>query len=252
MQDSPADKPARVLLPRNCADCSVSFIPATTTSWHCPPCQADRTRRLKADAQRHRAAGTNARSCEDCGVRLLPARGRPARRCETCREVYWKANDRQRNKARTESGERKKYDERYREDSRETIQANNRKYKAAHPETDQAAIHRRRQRCDAGMTDLDRELSRAYRVAIRNDPCFYCGNPAAGEVDHFFPLSKGGTDHFFNLVRSCQRCNRGQRGKRDRCGTAFMLRIGMRDRDRTVTAIAVVPPPRQSTQAALF
>ena len=39
-------------------------------------------------------------------------------------------------------------------------------------------------------------------------------------VDHFFPLAKGGTDHWFNLVRACRSCNLR---KRTMCGTAFLL-----------------------------
>lgn len=56
------------------------------------------------------------------------------------------------------------------------------------------------------MTAADRELSVAYRKAIANDPCAYCrGN---GEHDdHVHPLSQGGTDHWWNLVRACSRCN---------------------------------------------
>jgi 5-methylcytosine-specific restriction endonuclease McrA len=148
-----------------------------------------------------------------------------SKRCEPCRETYWIEHTRKRNKARTESGARRVYDERYRASNGETIRANNRKYKAAHPETDEAASARRRQRMAHGMDQLDRALSAAYRQAIRNDLCFYCGAPPApdDETDHFFPLVKHGTDHWFNLVRTCQRCNRGPGGKHQVCGTAFML-----------------------------
>ena len=53
------------------------------------------------------------------------------------------------------------------------------------------------------MDGTDRLLSVCYRLAIRNDPCFYCGSPETAHVDHFFPLAKGGTDHWWNLVRAC-------------------------------------------------
>ena len=71
------------------------------------------------------------------------------------------------------------------------------------------------------MDDLDRLLSALYRQAIERDPCYYCNSPITDHVDHFFPLSKGGTDHFWNLVRACQRCNNA---KYAQCGTAFILR----------------------------
>jgi hypothetical protein len=92
---------------------------------------------------------------------------------------------------------------------------------AANPEARQAAHARRRRRVAADMDDTDRLLSVLYRQAIKGDPCFYCGSPVTHHVDHFFPLAKGGTDHWFNLVRSCQRCNLR---KQAQCGTAFILR----------------------------
>lgn len=211
----------RKLKERSCLECGTVFQPATSTNEHCPPCQVERTRKLKAEAYRRRRDGANQRFCVDCGVELPPYRGRPSERCMPCQAAFRKAEDQKRNKERTESGERRVYDVRYRKGNNETIRANNRKYKAAHPETDLAAIHRRRQRRDHGMDDVDRLLSNAYRIAIRYDPCFYCGAAETQEDDHFFPLSKGGTDHWWNLVRTCKPCNRT---KRDTCGTAFMLR----------------------------
>lgn len=71
-----------------------------------------------------------------------------------------------------------------------------------------------------GMDRQDRALSAAYRQAIVGDACRYCGGPAV-EVDHFFPVSKGGTDLWWNLGMSCGWCNRS---KGVRCGTAFTLR----------------------------
>ena len=84
-----------------------------------------------------------------------------------------------------------------------------------------AAQVRRNLAASAGMDAFDRELSVAYRLAIGNDPCFYCGSPATDHVDHYFPLAKGGTDHWFNLVRACDTCNNA---KYTTCGTANLLR----------------------------
>ena len=38
--------------------------------------------------------------------------------------------------------------------------------------------------------------------------------------DTYFPIAKGGTDHWWNLVRSCGPCNRR---KHAYCGTWFIL-----------------------------
>lgn len=70
------------------------------------------------------------------------------------------------------------------------------------------------------MDVQDRELSASYRKAISNDGCFYCGAPGAHD-DHFYPLAKGGTDHWFNLVRSCAFCNMS---KGAHCGTWWILK----------------------------
>jgi hypothetical protein len=81
----------------------------------------------------------------------------------------------------------------------------------------------RSRRASLRMCREDRELSVAYRQAIRNDPCLYCGGPGE-EDDHYFPVAKGGTDHWYNLVRSCLPCNRS---KAAHCGTWFRLRMGV-------------------------
>jgi len=74
------------------------------------------------------------------------------------------------------------------------------------PEACRAKGARRRARETAKMTAEDRELSVAYRLAIANDPCYYCGAPGEHD-DHYHALARGGTDHWWNLVRACARCN---------------------------------------------
>lgn len=72
------------------------------------------------------------------------------------------------------------------------------------------------------LTRLERGIAADYRVAIRDDPCRYCGGPGS-EDDHYYPIAKGGTAHWHNLVRACRRCNRS---KGARCGTVYLLRRG--------------------------
>lgn len=94
---------------------------------------------------------------------------------------------------------------------------------AKDPAPYRAAKSRRKMRSEIKMSAVDRRISVDYRRAIATDPCWYCGNGVAAHVDHYFPLSKGGTDHWYNLVRACERCNLS---KHARCGTWFILRTG--------------------------
>lgn len=47
-------------------------------------------------------------------------------------------------------------------------------------------------------------------------PCFYCGKIIGNHnatVDHYIPLSKGGSCHPENLVWACQPCNQAKGNK---------------------------------------
>jgi HNH endonuclease len=91
------------------------------------------------------------------------------------------------------------------------------------PLTYSLKTQRRRRGLAAGLTADERAASQEYRRAIAADPCRYCG--AAGEqTDHYFPVAKGGTDHWWNLCRACGWCNRS---KAAHCGTWFVLRAGV-------------------------
>ena len=79
-------------------------------------------------------------------------------------------------------------------------------YQRANPEKMRAYVARRKVRVSTNMDQLDRELSVAYRKAIANDSCFYCGGPGEQD-DHYTSLANGGTDHWWNLVRACAPCN---------------------------------------------
>jgi hypothetical protein len=117
----------------------------------------------------------------------------------------------------------REYARQYREVYAEEHRAAASAWNAANREARFAAEGRRRLAADAGMDDIDRMLSVCYRLAILHDPCFYCGSLVTDHVDHFFPLAKGGTDRWFNLVRACGPCNNA---KYTMCGTAFLLRSG--------------------------
>jgi len=97
-----------------------------------------------------------------------------------------------------------------------------RAWNAANREARQASHARRRQRVKAEMTAADRRASAERRKQIKDDPCFYCGAAETSDTDHFYPLAKGGTDHWWNLVRACDPCNSR---KNATCGTAYLLRL---------------------------
>lgn len=64
------------------------------------------------------------------------------------------------------------------------------------------------------MTELDKEITIEYLQAIKNDCCKYCGiKKAKMQYDHVIPLSKGGTNHWWNIVRACELCNKSKGNK---------------------------------------
>jgi 5-methylcytosine-specific restriction endonuclease McrA len=225
MQDNPVRK-ARVYKQRACEDCGTLYVPNSSQQVRCGACQQARTLRLGREGKtRSRKAAYEPRYCVDCGAELPPPKrgGRLIQRCEPCNEAHREGYEVARRKARSESGYRRTYNKQWRVANPEKVRESSRRYKQANPEVDLAAIHRRRQRLDHGMDARDREMSVDYRRAIRDDPCFYCGSSAERcHVDHYFPLAKGGTDHWFNLVPACRTCNLR---KFTECGTAYLLRL---------------------------
>lgn len=55
---------------------------------------------------------------------------------------------------------------------------------------------------------LSRRMVLEYLLKKFDYRCAYCGNPDDNfEVDHIIPKSKRGTEHIYNLVLSCHKCN---------------------------------------------
>jgi hypothetical protein len=74
-------------------------------------------------------------------------------------------------------------------------------------------------RAQSALALEDKQISTAYRKAIKNDPCFYCGQKTTEmHTDHKLPLAKGGTDHWWNLAKACSHCNLS---KGTKCETHF-------------------------------
>ncbi|WP_369604708.1 HNH endonuclease [Nocardia nova] len=100
------------------------------------------------------------------------------------------------------------YGKRYHQAHREELLERMREYRRANPERRRQYKANRRQRISRQMTNEDRRESIEWRKTIKNDPCFYCGEFADQmHDDHMTPLARGGTDHWWNLVRSCATCN---------------------------------------------
>jgi 5-methylcytosine-specific restriction endonuclease McrA len=99
--------------------------------------------------------------------------------------------------------------EHYWEEVKDERNAAHREWMHEHHENRRADKARRRARSRADMDKFDIELSVAYRKAIKNDPCFYCGEPGEHD-DHYQALADGGTDHWWNLVRACRKCNQSK------------------------------------------
>jgi hypothetical protein len=229
MQDKPAlkkrDYSGRVYKPRECEDCRAVFTPLSSQQPRCAACQRERTLRLKReDAQRRNDARREPRYCAMCSAELPVYQGNHSRHCDDCRPLHWKEVSRESNERARLDGRHKQHQLSYQERHGDRIRELSRQYKREHPEYDQAALHRRRMRVEAGKLDaVDRMLSRFYRRAIKSDLCFYCGTSDTQCIDHYFAIAKGGSDRWFNLVRACRKCNLS---KRTMCGTAFLLLTG--------------------------
>ena len=208
------------------------YLAKRRADYHAEPKPPDTRRTCSADGcdRKIRSDNTLGR-CNDhrfipmewsvCSVDGCEARIKPSNtlgRCFEHRAEWQKAYNReyyQRNQA-----ELREYARQYREVYAEEHRADASAWALANPEARQAAHARRRGWLDADMDDIDRLLSVLYRIAIRDDPCHYCGSPVTDHVDHFFPLAKGGTDHWWNLVRACARDNLR---KQAMCGTKYLL-----------------------------
>jgi len=100
------------------------------------------------------------------------------------------------------------YAQEYYKKNREKMLAASAARDKANPEARKGRKARHRARTLISMSKLDRKKSTLHRKRIKNDPCFYCkGFTSTMHDDHYFPLARGGTDHWFNIVRACSTCN---------------------------------------------
>ena len=57
------------------------------------------------------------------------------------------------------------------------------------------------------------ELSNAYALVLRGDPCSYCGGPMQ-HIDHIDPIALGGSGSWDNLTAACADCNHAKGARR--------------------------------------
>jgi 5-methylcytosine-specific restriction endonuclease McrA len=91
--------------------------------------------------------------------------------------------------------------------------ANRRAYEARHREERAAARAARR----AGFRGSEVD----YFLAVRRDPCAYCGADG-GTIDHIVPIAKGGDSDHSNVTGACTSCNCTKRETHSLLG--FLLR----------------------------
>lgn len=100
------------------------------------------------------------------------------------------------------------YAQEYYQKNKERINKRNAEYAKNNPEVRRGIKARYRAQLVKGMSKLDRRKATSYRKTIRSNSCFYCnGFTDQMHDDHYFPIARGGTDHWFNLVRACSVCN---------------------------------------------
>lgn len=106
------------------------------------------------------------------------------------------------------------YAQEYYQKNKERISKRNAEYAKNNREVRRGIKARYRAQLVKGMSKLDRKKSTLHRKKIKNNSCFYCKSftPQMHD-DHYYPLAKGGTDHWFNIVRACSTCNQNKNAR---------------------------------------
>ena len=96
----------------------------------------------------------------------------------------------------------------YRRENREEVAERKRKWAAENPHLRWVGTYR--QRCKAnGLDPHIEDFTRADVINRYGDSCAYCRGEFQ-ELDHYVPVSKGGTHTLDNVRPSCTRCNRSK------------------------------------------
>lgn len=114
--------------------------------------------------------------------------------------------------------ERNTYDRSFYEENRKALRLRQREYQKT-PEGKAAKRVCRVNRIAAKTSSGGKHTVKEYRIRLKeqNYKCFYCYcdiSNGKDEIEHFFPLSKGGSSNISNIVASCKTCN-SRKGTKD-------------------------------------
>jgi hypothetical protein len=100
--------------------------------------------------------------------------------------------------------QKREYYRQYQKDHPGSVNAKNRRWKAANPWKAWFYNWRRRELARGQVYD---EETLEWIKNLNSPPCMYCGG-VSETIDHMLPRSRGGTNHRENLTPTCHRCNR--------------------------------------------
>jgi 5-methylcytosine-specific restriction endonuclease McrA len=178
------------------------------------------------------------RVCPQCGTVLPPIMRSHAVYCSRlCQGRHY--NDAHRDELRRKGTD---YRKSHRELLRERARSHNPKYYAAHKDEMRAysAMWRKNNKAlvchyswrryhrvrGAGPLPSDRLL--AIRYADQGGRCAYCRQEKPLELEHLFPVSKGGTNSLDNILYACRSCNASKGDKHPAAFTLLAAAAGLR------------------------
>jgi 5-methylcytosine-specific restriction endonuclease McrA len=173
-------------------------------------------------ARKNKKAALKIATCK-CGTEVM-WRTRPRLRCDACRSVAI-LEDKARYRSANRADIRAK-SLRYARTNAETMNAKRRAWRRANPEKNkeqkddwrhrnplkaslQVTRHNaRKMQAEGTFTDMDF----VYIIENQDRKCFYCSTDISLKptVDHYIPLSRGGSNWSVNIVAACKPCNSGK------------------------------------------
>ncbi len=181
----------------------------------------------------------NLKKCTKCGEEKPSDQfAKDSYRCKSCVHLYYVENkekikknasdyyyaNREERKEKTLIGNRKSYHKhkaklavskkQYRVDNKERIIAYNDNYRKQHMELYRNTVRKRRALRKGATVEYISVAEIDALLLDYNYCCAYCGaSDVKLEIDHVYPISKGGAHALSNLVPACIHCNRSKHDK---------------------------------------